>query len=156
MGCLDVFAGEPLNFSFLTCFLYVSEVETIPTPSAIDDQQDSPLVQTIIEEKEQLLTEKKSGNNAVFSDLRKKLIENLKKLAPDLSLSFGNNNTNTSKGNIEEKAKENVAGKVENQSQTVTEVRGDNGVRGSRRKMGVKQNLKDIQEQLKDPEGNPF
>ena len=46
-------------------------------------------MQTIIDEKEELLKEKKNENKGDLSGLRKKLIENLKKLAPDLNLPLG-------------------------------------------------------------------
>ena len=58
-------------------------------PAKEDEQSDNTLVQTIIDEKEELLKEKKNGNKGDFSGLRKKLIENLKRLAPDLSLPLG-------------------------------------------------------------------
>ena len=129
-------------------------VVTTPASVAKNEQADTPLVQTIIDEKEQLLTEKKNGNNVLFSDLKKKLIENLKKLAPDLGLSLGNTSTSTSTGSTPERAKEvkNVSEHVVGPTQAVTEVRYDT-TGGARRKFGRKENLGDIKEPLKDPDG---
>ena len=131
---------------FLFAFLEV----TTPAPARENEQTDTPLVQTIIDEKEQLLTEKKSGNNALFSDLKKKLIENLKKLAPDLGLSLGNTSS-TGTGPTPEKAKEatNTNQPTTNPPQVLTEVRND----APRRKLGRKENMADLKERLKDPDG---
>jgi hypothetical protein len=131
----------------------VFPVVTTPTSVAKNEQTDTPLVQTIIDEKEQLLTEKKNGNNVLFSDLKKKLIENLKKLAPDLGLSLGNTSTSTG-STPPERAKEvkNVSEHVVGPTQAVTEVRYDT-TGGARRKFGRKENLGDIKEHLKEPDG---
>ena len=121
---------------------------TTPAPAHENEQTDTPLVQTIIDEKEQLLTEKKSGNNALFSDLKKKLIENLKKLAPDLGLSLGNSSS-TRTGPASEKAKEVANTNEPTATQAMTEVRDDT----ARKKLGGKENLGDLKEQLSDPDG---
>ena len=132
----------------------VLPVLTTPAPEAKNEQTDPPLVQTIIDEKEQLLTEKKNGNNGVFSELKKKLIEHLKELAPDLGLSLGNGNTSTSKGSPAKQGKEakNVSEHLVSPDQAVTEVRND-AAGGAKKKLGRKENLGDIKEQLKDPDG---
>ena len=127
-------------------FLFAFSEITTPAPARESEQTDTPLVQTIIDEKEQLLTEKKSGNNALFSDLKKKLIENLKKLAPDLGLSLGNTSS-TGTGPTPEKAKE--ATNTNQPPQVITEVRDD----APRRKLGRKENMGDLKERLKDPDG---
>ena len=121
---------------------------TTPAPVHENEQTDTPLVQTIIDEKEQLLTEKKSGNNALFSDLKKKLIENLKKLAPDLGLSLGNSSS-TRTGPTPEKANEVTNTNEPTATQAMTEVRDDT----AQKKLGKKENLRDLKEQLSDPDG---
>ena len=121
---------------------------TTPAPVHENEQTDTPLVQTIIDEKEQLLTEKKSGNNALFSDLKKKLIENLKKLAPDLGLSLGNSSS-TRTGPTPEKANEVTNTNEPTATQAMTEVRDDT----AQKKLGKKENLGDLKEQLSDPDG---
>lgn len=63
-----------------------------------DKQNDNTLVQTIIDEKEELLKGKKNGNKGDFSGLRNKLIENLKKLAPDLNLPLRKNSARKTGG----------------------------------------------------------
>ena len=121
---------------------------TTPAPVHENEQTDTPLVQTIIDEKEQLLTEKKSGNNALFSDLKKKLIENLKKLAPDLGLSLGNSSS-TRTVPTPEKANEVTNTNEPTATQAMTEVRDDT----AQKKLGKKENLGDLKEQLSDPDG---
>ena len=102
-------------------------------------------------EKEQLLTAKKNGNG-VFSDLKKKLIENLKKLAPDLGLSLGTGNTTVNEGKKTAKEVKNLSKYPVNPTQGVTEVLNDANS-GLSRKLGAKGNLGDTKEQLVDPDG---
>ena len=123
-----------------------------PTLMAKNEQTDSPLVETIMNEKEQLLTEKKNGNDGVFSDLKKKLIENLKKLAPDLGLSLGTGNTTANEGKKTAKEVKNLSKYPVNPTQGVTEVLNDANS-GLSRKLGAKGNLGDTKEQLVDPDG---
>lgn len=81
--------------------------------------------------------------------MKKKLIENLKKLAPDLGLSLGNTSS-TGTGPTSEKAKEvtNTNQPTTNPPQVITEVRND----APRRKLGRNENMGDLKEQLKDPD----
>ena len=131
---------------------YLFSAVTTPAPAPKNEQTNPPLVQTIIDEKEQLLTEKKSGNNALFSDLKKKLIENLKKLAPDLGLSLGNT-TRSQESTVEvESTDKNASKNIVNPIQAVTEVRYE-PTKAGRRKTGRKENLGDLKELLKDPDG---
>lgn len=63
-------------------------------------------MQTILEEKEELLKEKKSRDKADFSSLKKKLIENLKKLSPDLSPMLARNDEDQESGTASTDQKE--------------------------------------------------
>ena len=145
-------SGETFEIKLCKMKSCHQEVAT-PTPilMAKNEQTDSPLVQTIMDEKEQLLTEKKSGNDGVFSELKKKLIENLKKLAPDLGLSLGTGNTTTNEGKTTAKEVKNLSKYPVNPTQAVTEVLND-ADSGLSRKLGAKGNVGDTKEQLEDPD----
>ncbi|XP_028400689.1 uncharacterized protein LOC114523847 isoform X2 [Dendronephthya gigantea] len=127
-------------------------VQTSPTPTAKNEQTDPPLVQTIIDEKEQLMSERNNGNNAgnLFSDLKEKLIENLKKLAPDLGLSLGNTTSKNSSTPGQLKA-EGGNNHVTSPTQGVTEVL-DDAREKPKMKFGQKAKQEVVEEQLKDPD----
>jgi hypothetical protein len=123
-----------------------------PTPKAENEQTDPPLVQTIMDEKEQLLTEKKKGNDGVFSELKKKLIANLKKLAPDLGLSLGNGSATANEGGNKAKdVKSKSPGSLTKAVESTKILNDDN--EGTNGNFGGKGDLEDAKEQLEDSGG---